>query len=503
MNSESNVATGDAPANAQPGFPVAAVRNDGGVKGIVSASKMWWVAVACLILAIALTWFAAPDTGTEITIRFPEGHGLQAGDSVRHRGIDIGQVTSVELNDDLTGVDVTVSLRAGADKLARADSRFWIVRPKLSLTAVEGLETAVGAKYIAVSPGDVNGQFSNDFKGLPSAPPNELEPDQTQVVLRGTKRHSLSPGSPLNWRGVEVGSVLSVHLSPDARYVDVIVGVDSEYQKLLRADSKFWVTSGVDLDVGMSGIKIDAESLATIARGGVSFISPTGSKAAPATPGQMFLLRDKLEESWLREADAANLVEGELPATVSIEATWKGKTFGIPRTRKRSFKAIVVITDGNLSVVVPRKAIEPPEKAENFQLNVSVPGLRKKVQWQLDSKAAKEIGPGILLAPLGDQPAPNTATQAGKLRNPKGPEECWAVQSVKGDGGASSTTQSIGRHEMRESDGVWILDLQHDMKAWHGAPVVSKTDHKVIGTVLVEDRGVIVAPFGSVATATR
>ena len=112
--------------------------------------------------------------------------------------------------------------------------------------------------------------------------------------------------------------------------------------------------------------------------------------------------------------------------------------------------------------------------------------------------AAKEVGPGIVRVPLNDQPAPEQATPIGDLRNPEGPEECWAVQSVKAESGVSSTTESIGLHEIREADGVWILDLEHDMKAWHGAPVVSKTDSKIIGTLLIEDRGAIVAPFGSV-----
>ena len=498
MNSEQAPSGRDDKTTEAKGFPTATIREAGELREALAGSRMWWVAAACLLAAIALTWVALPSSGTEITIHFPEGHGLHAGDAVRHRGIDIGQVTSVELTDDLAGVDVTVNLNSAAEKLARTDSRFWIVRPKLSLTAVEALETAVGAKYIAVSPGEVDGAYCDEFKGLPTAPPNQLEPDQRQVVLRGTARHSLSPGSPLAWRGVEVGSVLSVHLSPDARYVDAIVGVDSEYQKLLRADSKFWVTSGVDLDVGMSGIKIDAESLATIARGGVSFISPTGSRAEPATPGQMFHLHNKLEDSWLEQADAANLIDGKLPATLSVEASWKARTFGIRRTRRRAFKAVVVTDGGKLSTILPREAVERPAKAEGFQLSASVPGSGRKLKWELAAAAAKDVGPGIVRVSLGDQPAPEQATPVADLRNPAGPEECRAVQSVKAENGVSSTTQSIGRHEIREADGVWILDLEHDMKAWHGAPVVSKTDNKIIGTLLVEDRGVIVAPFGSV-----
>src|SRR5687768_15544031 len=40
----------------------------------------------------------------EITIRFEEGHGLAVGDVLKHRGIDVGEVTEVLLDQALAGV---------------------------------------------------------------------------------------------------------------------------------------------------------------------------------------------------------------------------------------------------------------------------------------------------------------------------------------------------------------------------------------------------------------
>ena len=74
-------------------FPIADVRE---VRAVTSAlflrSKLWWVTVACFILAFWLTWTSIPSVGPTITIRFPDGHGLKAGDAVRHRGIEAGIV---------------------------------------------------------------------------------------------------------------------------------------------------------------------------------------------------------------------------------------------------------------------------------------------------------------------------------------------------------------------------------------------------------------------------
>ena len=97
---------------------------------------MWWLTAACLIIAIGLVWWSMPDSGLPITVRFPEGHGLQPEDQVLYRGIEVGTVDAVELGDDLNNVDVSITLRSSASNLARQGTRFWIVRPQLSLSKI-------------------------------------------------------------------------------------------------------------------------------------------------------------------------------------------------------------------------------------------------------------------------------------------------------------------------------------------------------------------------------
>ncbi len=495
MSTESNAA-GDRP----PEFPVARVKAARQSVGqVFRASRMWWVAVLCLVAAVALTWFAMPSRGRQIRIHFPEGHGLQAGDSVRYRGIDVGRVTSVELNEDLTGVDVAVVLAPDASGLAREGARFWIVRPQLSLTAVEGLETAVGSKYIAVSPADEEGREVFDFDGLAAVPADDMADGQVQVVLRGDLRHSLRSGSPLTWRGVEVGRVLSVHLSADARYVDVVVGIDGEYRRLVRSNSRFWVTSGIDLDVGLNGIRVDAESLDTIARGGVAFITPASREdTEPVPAGFIFRLHEKADPEWLESANDAELVDVQLPPTVAVRILWNTKLLGITRHHERLCTALVVTQDGVLSVIVPQDVISPPAKAieGSFRILVRSPGVGKELAWDLSKQPRESVGAGILRVSLKGQSPPARAAQASSLRAPPGPEECCAVQTVASDSGVSSIVESLGRHEIRVVDKTWRVDAEHgDLQAWHGAPVVSLADSRIIGVLLATDRGTSVAPL--------
>lgn len=62
-------------------------------------SKLWWLTLLCVIVAAALAWRSLPQQGYVIAIQFPEGHGIKAGDAIRHRGIDVGQVTEVRLSE--------------------------------------------------------------------------------------------------------------------------------------------------------------------------------------------------------------------------------------------------------------------------------------------------------------------------------------------------------------------------------------------------------------------
>src|SRR5436309_3486260 len=83
-------------------------------------------------------------------------------------------------------------------KTARAvavqESRFWIVRPQAALTGFSGLDTVVGAKYVAILPG--GGAPERRFVGLEEPPVLELEPPEPgglRIVLESGRLGGLRP----------------------------------------------------------------------------------------------------------------------------------------------------------------------------------------------------------------------------------------------------------------------------------------------------------------------
>ena len=238
-------------------------------------SWAWLLPILALIAAGALAWSAVRERGTIVTVQLPDGHGLQAGDPVRHRGIDVGEVKDVHLADDLNDVIVHVRLRPDAEALAAAGARFWVVRPRLGFAGVEGLETLVGPRYMALLPGPPGGAPQRAFIGLAQPPMIEsVEPGDLEIVLEADARGSLRPGAPLTFRGVHVGVVVSVGLASDGSIIEARIHIPKQHRPLVRAETKFWDAGGVNVDLGLSGMSVEMDSLAELFAGGVAMATP-------------------------------------------------------------------------------------------------------------------------------------------------------------------------------------------------------------------------------------
>lgn len=236
--------------------------------------------------------------GQLIELRVERGDGLREGTPLRYRGLDVGQVEQVRLTDDLTAVLLQVRVTAAEERIARAGSRFWVVRPELGLARTANLDTLVSGPYLEVLPAAGAGERQTRFAVLPHAPQATAEEPGLALVLSAARRGSLKPGVAVTYREMAVGKVTRLELGPTADRVLVHILIEPRYAALVRGGSRFWNASGIGVDLGLlKGAQIRTESLEALLEGGVAFATP--EEASPVHPGQTFALFDEPQDEWL------------------------------------------------------------------------------------------------------------------------------------------------------------------------------------------------------------
>jgi paraquat-inducible protein B len=260
---------------------------------------MWVVPIAAAAVAAWLVIDRVRQYGPEITIQFRDGSGLKVGQTpIKYRGVQVGEVTGLQITKDREAVLVKARLQRGIASLASEGAVFWIVRPQVGWGNVTGLGTVISGPEIQVLAGKGDEKKSvTRFVGLERAPV-AMGAAGLAVVLKAVRPVSLRPNSPVYYRGVEVGVVQDIDLSRDSTAAEIHIIVWQRYARLVRTGSAFWDVSGITLKGGLlKGMEVDFESLRTFLAGGIEFASP--EKSPQARAGTTYFLYDAPKKEWL------------------------------------------------------------------------------------------------------------------------------------------------------------------------------------------------------------
>ncbi|WP_297896939.1 MlaD family protein [Shewanella sp.] len=251
-------------------------------------SPIWLLPIVALVLGAWLGIKSIKESGIEIQIHFPSATGIEVGKTlVKYQGLTVGKVKDIGIDEDLKGVNVKVMMDYRAKPFLNKHTLFWLVTPKASITGVEGLDALFSGNYIAIQPG--KGNSTAFFEAERQPPPMQVGSEGVMVELTSDKLGSLDVGSPIFFRQIPVGSVVSYRLDGNARVI-ISAFIQEQYARLVKKNSHFWNVSGVKIDASLSGVKVSSESLASILAGGVSFSSD--EKAPTAQNGDSFALFD-------------------------------------------------------------------------------------------------------------------------------------------------------------------------------------------------------------------
>ncbi|MBM6551577.1 intermembrane transport protein PqiB [Marinomonas ostreistagni] len=295
------------------------------VKSTRNISKIWLIPLVTLILG---AWFIFQDIkgqGVSIEIEFETAAGLEAGKTqLKIRDVVIGRVDDIRLSDDSSSVLVTANLDSDAEKYLRTDTRFWVVSPQVSLAGISGLQTLVSGSYIDMSPG-VEGEPARQFKGLSDPPVTPIGTPGLRVYLQSEQSFTAKVGDPVIYRGLSVGRIETVEYDLKSRRAEYSAFIEAPFDQLVTSNTRFWNSSGIELELGVEGLGVTTSSLESLLVGGITFDEP--NEMPPVEP----LSEDRVFHIYpTKKSAVAHRYEQTVYYVILVESSVRGLVEGAP-----------------------------------------------------------------------------------------------------------------------------------------------------------------------------
>jgi len=273
-------------------------------------SVVWIVPIVAALVGVGIVVQQRLSEGPTIRISFRTAEGIEPGKTfIKYKDVNIGKVAEVALSKDYSRIVVTAKMEKHAEGLLVKDSRFWIVKPRVTLSGVSGIGTLLSGRYIGIEPGK-SAKSGSDFVGLEIPPPITGGMAGREFTLRAGTLGSLGIGSPIYYRRLNVGQVIGYELAADRKSVDIRIFMEAPYGDFVTSDTRFWEASGIHASMGAGGFSLQTDSVLSILVGGVRFETPPSAAAGkPAPEKSIFTLFDNRDAAMTpRESESERYV---------------------------------------------------------------------------------------------------------------------------------------------------------------------------------------------------
>ena len=258
-------------------------------------SIVWVIPLVTLLIGGWLIVKTLSEKGPTATISFKTAEGIEVDKTkVKYKNVDIGVVEKIEFSDDFSHTILTVDFIQGSEKFLRRSTRFWVVKPQLSMRGASGLGTLISGAYIEIEPGAGASQLH--FVGLEKQPVVKSDELGKKITLVTQKLGSIDTGSPIYYQGLRAGEVLGYELGNDRKSTFVYAFIKDPFDQLIHGNTNFWNVSGINVSMGADGFKVQTESIQSMMFGGIAFETPeTLEQAAADVDNLVFTLHESYE----------------------------------------------------------------------------------------------------------------------------------------------------------------------------------------------------------------
>ena len=274
---------------------------------------VWAVPLAALILVGYLGLQALAQRGVNVVVTFSSSAGARVGDTqVVYKGVTVGHVVRITISPDGKHVDMTLRLTPRARPVLRDTAKFWLIGAQPSLTDFSSLKAAVAGVTIGISPG--TGEPRRRFIGLDRPPPVPPDTPGAFYVLHGQQIGQTQMAAGVFYHGLEVGRVTSIGVEgPQSFRLGVFI--QAPYDRLVRADTQFFLANAVDVNLSGSSISAQLGPGNSALAGGIEFDTPQTASGEPQSPGG---------SSFNYYADAAHAANAPRGPKVIYDVTFSG-----------------------------------------------------------------------------------------------------------------------------------------------------------------------------------
>jgi paraquat-inducible protein B len=347
---------------------------------------VWIIPIVAAIIGASLAIKAYVERGPVITITFLNGEGLEPGKTkIRYKEVQIGEVKGIAIAKDRSHVVVTAELTREAESLLVEDTRFWVVRARITGGNVSGLGTLMGGSYIGVDAGN-SSVSKNSFTGLDRPPVITMDMPGRQFVLHAEDIGSLDIASPLFYRRIQVGEVVAYELDKDGKGVTLKVFIREPYDRYVKANTSFWQASGIDVSLDANGIKVNTESMLSIMLGGIAFQTAEDRSDVPTAPANAVFTLFATRDDALKRPDT--VVEKYL-------LVFKESVRGLPIGAPVDLRGVTVGEVSKISV-----ELDPRRKEFTMPVEVQFYPERLRARYRNNSPHGKPVNSRQLLNSL-------------------------------------------------------------------------------------------------------
>jgi paraquat-inducible protein B len=390
-----------------------------------SLSPIWILPLVALCIGGWLLYTSMRDAGIDITVHFQDATGINPGKTkVIVHGIPVGTVKKLNIDPEMKGVDLVITMDSQIRAALVEDTAFWIVKPEVSAGRISGLDTLFGGSYIGMRQG-TSTNYADYFRGLPEQPSIDNTTPGLHILLETDTLRSLQRGSNIYAKNLQIGYIEDYTLLDNGK-IRLNAFIEARYAHLVRTGTRFWNASGLSLtgDV-QSGLTVNVESLASLIYGGLSCDTPEPlAQSEAASNGATFPLYKDFEDA-----------EYGIVAKLQL-ATGEGIVAGKTRIMYRGLKAGVVkridINDDAGHSVTAELLLDPrtePALRQSTRFWIVRPQVQITAMKNLDTLLTGpyitfEIGEGKERTEFTEEtgPLPSPATRSGTSFTLSAPE---------------------------------------------------------------------------------